>query len=347
MGKRSSSPPPAPDPTAVANAQGAANLQTAIAQGWLNALNQYGPYGSVTYDQIGTHRVGDQDVPQFAQHVNLSPEQQEQLRLQQQLQLRALGLGEGVLGNIEGVLNQPMLSAESFSADRDAVTQNIIARNRPMMDSRRASLENQLANQGIMRGSEAWRTALDDLSRQENDFNMSAINAGGAEQNRLFGLSQAARAQPFNEYAALLGYSGGINVPGAAYQSPQMAGVDVAGPMYNQYQGQLAGWNAQNQANQGMMGGLFGLGGSIAGALPWSSWLSSDKRMKQNIAYTGDFVGTIPLATFTYKGDPHKVKFVGVLAQDAVQVMPEAVEMRGGMMRVNYSMLGIELRALH
>lgn len=49
MGKSSPSAPPAPDPIAVANAQGAANKETALTEAQLNRVNQYGPNGSVVY----------------------------------------------------------------------------------------------------------------------------------------------------------------------------------------------------------------------------------------------------------------------------------------------------------
>src|SRR5260221_218704 len=56
--KNAPSPPPAPDPTTVANAQGASNTNTAIAQGILNKTNQVTPYGNLTYTQTGTGSAG-------------------------------------------------------------------------------------------------------------------------------------------------------------------------------------------------------------------------------------------------------------------------------------------------
>ena len=53
-GKAPSSPPPAPDPSAVAQAQGAANREAAIASGEINRVNQITPYGNLTYQQTGT-----------------------------------------------------------------------------------------------------------------------------------------------------------------------------------------------------------------------------------------------------------------------------------------------------
>lgn len=354
--------PAAPDPKVAANAQGAANLETAIGQGWLNALNQYGPQGSVTYNQVGTHRVGDKDVPQFSQTTTLSPEQQRLYDMLNTLQGRALDIGGGVLGNVGNAVSQPFNleglpnapGSGDFTADRDAVVQTLIERNRPQMEQQRAKLETQLANQGIMPGSDAFKKRMDDLGRQENDFRLSAINAGGTEQNRLFGLGTQARqqaiserslqrSQPINEYATLLGLGGQVQAPQASFQPPQLANTDVMGPMNAQYQGQLANWNAQNQSRNSTMGGLFGLGGSIAGALPWASL--SDIRLKEDIKYIGIEKG-FPIYHFRYKSDPDTV-YRGVMAQDVMLTRPDAISWDGDYMKVSYDKIGIEFAQVH
>lgn len=61
MGKSSPSPPPAPDPVATANAQGAANVEAAVASGLLSNITRTGPEGQVRFEETGTRRVGEQD----------------------------------------------------------------------------------------------------------------------------------------------------------------------------------------------------------------------------------------------------------------------------------------------
>lgn len=51
MGKGSSSPPPAPDPSVTIQAQSAANADTARLTAQLNRVNQVGPTGRITYSQ--------------------------------------------------------------------------------------------------------------------------------------------------------------------------------------------------------------------------------------------------------------------------------------------------------
>lgn len=78
MGK---STPKAPDPVATANAQAAANRDTAITQSQLNMVDQIGPWGNVTYDQSGSRSFTDANgklvsTPTYTATTTLSPSQQ-------------------------------------------------------------------------------------------------------------------------------------------------------------------------------------------------------------------------------------------------------------------------------
>ena len=70
------SAPKAPDPGKLAAQQTQSNINTATAQQWLNNTNQYTPYGSLVYNQIGTKKVGGQNVPQFSATQTLNPAEQ-------------------------------------------------------------------------------------------------------------------------------------------------------------------------------------------------------------------------------------------------------------------------------
>lgn len=338
IGKSSPKAPAAPDPQATANAQAAANKDTAITQAALNRINQYSPYGSVTFSQTGggpkynmdaynsslaswqkamdaqksasainpetgrpygnqrataapppmptmeQFRIGS-DVPQYSQTTSFSPEQQRIYDLTTGLQEQALGIGKGVLGNVSNAVSKPFSleglpkapGSGDFTADRDLVVNALLDRNQPQMDRSRSALEAKLANQGITVGSEAFRKRMDDINRQENDFRLAALTAGGAEQSRLFGLADTSRknalqemsferSQPINEYAALLGLGGGVSMPQfTPFSQVGVQPTDVMGPINTQYQGQLANFNAQNSAKQSTMGNLFGLAGAGLG----------------------------------------------------------------------------------
>ena len=348
--------PAAPDPAQQVAAQGAANLDTAVANAYINNPNIVSPYGNVSSTQTGTQRVGDKDVPIFTQTTTLSPSQQRQLDLTSALQEQALGIGSGVLNNVGDVTSKPFTldglpaapGSGDFTADRDAATQSIIDRNQSQMDRTRSGQEMQLRNQGIAPGSEAWKNAMDDISRQEDDFRLGAIQSGGAEQSRLFGLGtqarqnalsdqMTARSQPINEYATLLGLGGQIQAPQYQYQGSNVANTDVYSPYSQQYGGQMAGYNAKQQ----MYGNLIGAGGKAGAA-----YLQSDLRLKSNIHFENIENG-YPIYTFSYKNDPEKVKYRGVMAQDVKDTMPDAVIMRDGFLAVDYNKIGIEFRRVN
>ena len=93
----------------------------------------------------------------------------------------------------------------------------------PRFESEQRALANQLANSGIPRGSEAFSSAMRDFNLGKTDAYQTAqnaaIQAGGAEQSRLFGLGTQARqnaiaeqnylrALPAAEQAQLMGMYG-------------------------------------------------------------------------------------------------------------------------------------------
>jgi hypothetical protein len=70
----------------------------------------------------------------------------------------------------------------------------------------------------------------------------------------------------------------------------------------------------------------------------------SDVRLKSDIEVVGKTVHSLPLYRFRYKNRPEQ-RFEGVMAQDVLKVMPDAVVAgEDGFFRVNYEMLGIRMR---
>jgi hypothetical protein len=95
----------------VAGAQTASNVSTAIANAFLNNVNQSTPLGSLSYDQTGTYDFNDPStgtnysIPRFTANQTLSPEQ---LKLQQTNQASQQNLADlakqqsGMLTNVLG-----------------------------------------------------------------------------------------------------------------------------------------------------------------------------------------------------------------------------------------------------
>ena len=110
----------------------------------------------------------------------------------------------------------------------------------------------------------------------------------------------------------------------------------------------------------GGLGGLFGSGVASATGLPWlaSAGLGSqlgglaslvgfsDIRLKENILHVG-YEKDIPIYHFNYKNDPDKVKWRGVMAQDIIGIIPDAIGMKNGYATVDYDMIGIKPERLN
>lgn len=290
-GKGGGSAPAAPDPAATANAQAAANAETARVQARLNRVNQTTPFGTQTYTDLGNDR--------WSSDITLSPEQQALYNSQTRTGQGLYNLAEGALPRVASAINSnidtswlpDVVGSQGDVVNRSReVAQSLydagVARLQPQFDRARDQTFQTLADRGIGAGSgDAWTNTLRDERQIQNDallgLNAQATQAAGAEQNRLTNLAQAIRqgdiqeqnffrSQPINDVATLLGTSPGVTTPQFT-QAPQVgvAPTDVVGPINQQYQASLASWNANNQRQNSLLGGLFGLGGTALGG--WAS----------------------------------------------------------------------------
>lgn len=102
LGKSAPTPPPAPDPTQVAQAQTTSNLQTAQAQSTLNNTNIQSPYGSVTYSQPGGPNS------QWTQTTTLSPAEQAIFNGETSAAAGAVGTASQQIGRVDQALGQSL-----------------------------------------------------------------------------------------------------------------------------------------------------------------------------------------------------------------------------------------------
>lgn len=189
--------------------------------------NQIGPLGSTIY-------TGDPTTGNYTQTRTFSPELQ--------------NLYNQRLGMVSGDIPTPSndftdLSKQAQEANYAQQTSMLD----PQWQKQKNEFDSQMANQGIMPGSEAYRTAYDDFNRSKqlayNTAQQSAIGAGNQRQNELFSQSNtgfnqnlARRSQLYNELASLIG-------------TQQIAGpknVDATDPFNTQYMGNVNSVNAAN-----------------------------------------------------------------------------------------------------
>ena len=291
MGSKSDAPP-APDYIGAANAQGAANVESARATAKLSNPNVYTPYGSQTVTYNG-------DVPTVTQSLN--PTSQKTLDAQQAVQYQLANLGQKGTGIASNVLDKPFNfggPAVQTSLNTSGIAKMpvnagttgqaaLMARLEPSLQKQRTSTETQLINQGLRPGTEAYNNAIQLLGQQENDARQQAAlqglnldigaNAQGfnqALQGGQFGniaqqqaLAEAIqqRQMPLNEISALMSGSQIQNPQFGAYAGTNVAPAPIANAtaqqgafLQNAYNQQIAQQNANNA-------GLFSLGGAALG----------------------------------------------------------------------------------
>jgi hypothetical protein len=135
--------------------------------------------------------------------------------------------------------------------DTNDATQRILSRLNPQLDRRRAATESQLANQGITRGSEAWKNAMSDMGQQENDAytqaGLQGITLGQSQQAQTYGQTMGNRNALSQDQQILANQQ-----QNARGQSIQQEGINTqaattAAQLGLQAQQSAAAMNEQNQ----------------------------------------------------------------------------------------------------
>jgi hypothetical protein len=287
----SGSPPAPPNPQVVSNAQTGSNINSAIANTYLGNPNVTTPNGSWTTKPTGSTMVGKNKVPTFTQTLKLTPAQQRLNNINNNNAVRMSNIAGQQIGRVGQHLRSPIntdglpeidssIGGSDFSTDRQRVEDALMSRLNPQLAQDSEALRTRMANQGIMPGTEAYSREMVDMNNASTDARMQAILAGGQEQNRMFDLEKqkasfgnAARQQswaerlqlrnqPINEITALM--SGGqLSAPGQPnFAAGTVAPTNTAGNTYDAYNARLQNYQMQQNQQNAMMGGLFGLGGA-------------------------------------------------------------------------------------
>ena len=292
MGSKSSTPKP-PDYIGAAKETAAGNAETALLNQYANMVNQYTPQGSVEYTptQVGTTESG-YPLYRWSQNVTMSPEQQQMYNQNQAINMSLGDVAQQGLGYVQNALNKPLSFESAYGlqepgqiqqAASDAAYQNATRYLDPQFERQQAGLENQLANQGITRGSEAWNNAMQEQGRSREQAYAQARNQAylqgltGAGQTYQQGMGtrqqqiselQALQQNPLNMLNAVrtgqqmqVAAQPQVGVSNPAMQAA-FAGPDILGATSADYNARLASANAQNAANSALTSGLFSLGGA-------------------------------------------------------------------------------------
>jgi hypothetical protein len=384
--------PDAPNYVGAAQETAAGNLKAAQTAAAANRVNQITPYGNLDYTQSGTDSQGN---PTWTAATTLSPVGQQLLDAQNNTSLGLSNLFGTQLGNVSDAINagfhpnvpaiQANLSTPQLQTSVggtgmegwDQASKLIMNRLQPTIEHQNEQSDAQLANQGIVAGTEAYKNAKRVLQMGQNDLlnqaqvagqgvqqnlfgqNVTAGQFGNQAQNQMFGnsvtnanLTNAANNQAFNQQLTqyqlplnmLNALRTGAQVTNPTFSNvPQQAtttGADIMGATNAASNYALADFNAGNAAQQNLNSGLFSLGSA---ALMGSKF--SDVRLKENIKPVGLMNG-FKIYEFEYKPEikNHLLaghgKHIGVIAQEVQKVRPDAISVHpSGYLMVNYEAL--------
>lgn len=265
----------------------------------------------------------------WTQTMTLSPEQQQLLDAQNRTSLGMAGLQGQGLDAVRGVFNnmpsQSQLTPNAINPGQTA-QDAIMARMQPMLDRGRSRAENQLSNQGIQVGSEAYTNAQRDLGTNENDAYMQAAMRG-------IDLTQQARQQGMAEQGFYSQMP--INLlnsvrQGSQVQTPQGGGTGPAANYLGAMQGQHSAALGQYGADVGAYNNNMATMATLAAAL------MSDRRLKSNIVKIGEDPRGFGLYEYDLFGERRR----GVMADEVEKIIPAAVLTHPlGFKMVNYGKL--------
>jgi hypothetical protein len=145
---------------------------------------------------------------------------------------------------LQGQLDTSNLAAMPVNAGMTA-QQAIMSRLDPQLQRQRSQLETQLANQGLVRGGEAYGAAITEQQQQENDLRTQAALQG-------ISLDMAARQQGLGEAQARGGFANQSALAGFGAGQQATAAQNAAGQQ--NFQNALARQAAENQAQSQAFG---------------------------------------------------------------------------------------------
>jgi hypothetical protein len=288
-----------------------AQIENAAQQQAFNQAVASGQFGNAA--QLASFGAGLQNQQAYNQAVAqnqamLAQQQQMQNAAQQQAFNQALASGQ--FGN------QAQLAA--FGAGM----QSTEAANQALAQNQAAALQQQQAANAAQ--TQAFNQAL------------SAAQFGNTAQQQALQQQLLLRAQPLNEIIGLMGGSQ-IQMPQfGGYQPTQVTPAPIFGAAQAAGQNAMQQYGIQQAGINAQMQGLGMLAGSALRYAPAAITAWSDRRLKSNIVRVGDH----PLGIGIYEYDIFGNRERGVMAQEVLEVKPEAVHMMpNGFMAVNYGAL--------
>jgi len=375
-------PPPAPDYAGAAQAQGAANVETARVEGRMNRPDVFSPYDQTLVTDLGNDR--------FAQTYSLAPEYETQRQKQVGITDKYLDTASNYLSGLPqetfslsglsaqpGLIDRSGLTALPTMEDINSYAQRVegdyynraLERIQPSQQQEVIDLQTRLINAGIPEGTVAHNNALAELRMSHQDtlrgLASESIREGQALADAQLQRSTGMRSYQLGEGQGLVGEQERIRdrqlsdyllsrsqplseiatLSGQAAPPPSIATTGLNVPATSIAPPPIfAGAQQQGQFDQGSYRGQVNAYGARMAAFGDAAQAAatSDKRLKKNIKYKSKSKSGLNIYEFEYNWSPQK--YIGVMAQEVKKVKPSAVsENIFGHMMVDYSQLDINM----
>lgn len=254
--------PKVPDPTVTANSQFDMNKQAGTMSQQGSMVNQSNPYGSLNYSQTGTSPDG---TPLYSQSTTLSPANQQLLDILNGTKTTAGGQGSALISGANYGAQQPgtVIGDATSGLVKDAMAKQV-AYLQPQMDYDIDRKDTQLRNQGFAPGDPGYDRAMNALKQSQGQ---TITGFESTIEPQMFNQSMQSYLMPAQLGSMLSGFGSPTmptwnNTPNLNIQSPDLIGATNSANTAN-----MAAYKAQNDQNNAMMSGLFGIPSSILGGM--------------------------------------------------------------------------------
>jgi hypothetical protein len=212
--------PAPPDYAGAAQAQAQSSREVTEQQTWANRPTINTPFGQQTWAVTPQwDPATGQYINSWTQNTNLTPEAQQALDSQMQLQQSRSDLANDLTGRMESEFEQPMnwggfqelsgtLDVPDYQRENiqrgvgntpdyiksaeDAIYNQWSSRQEPRMQQESEAMRTQLINQGLQPGDQAYDQAMQRMSQDQNDARQQAqyqaTVGSGAEAQRMQGM---------------------------------------------------------------------------------------------------------------------------------------------------------------
>ncbi len=318
------SAPKAPDPVKVSAAEAAASKDVVQFNQSLNSMNQFSPFGSMTYESAGVDPVTG--AQRMNQTTSLSPELQSLFDSQ-------IGSQRGISDAITGAIGR--LPSGEFHPNIDVgdVRQRSfdsqMALLNPQFEQGFKELEGRMSDRGIPIGAEVWNDQFGEYNRAKDTSMLGAARQADLDASnefqRQYGNKLTEYNMPLQQLSGLMGNSQAVGNPQFSnYAQASAQSPDVAGNTWKAYQANV---DAANQKNSQLWSGVGALG---------NLFMLSDERVKEDIKPVGELYDGQQVYSYKYKGD--STPQIGLMAQEVEDVAPDAVHDFGGVKGVRYDL---------